>query len=81
MVSFFTNNGIIVYVDRRLYRAKSVYDSLNIWQNQIIDQRIDLNEGADRGRYIVFVRDFVAADNPGAQAGQIRDVVLSAPVG
>jgi len=58
MVSFFTINGIIVYVYRRLlYRAISVYDSLNIWQNEIIDQRIDLNEGADKGRYIVFVRD------------------------
>lgn len=42
---------------------------------------MNVNEGADGGRHFVFVRDFVATNNPGAQAGQIRDVNLSAPVG
>ena len=42
---------------------------------------VNINEGADGDRYFVFVRDAVATDNSSAQAGQIRDVVLSAPVG
>ena len=48
---------------------------------RIEDRSVDFNEGADGGRYFVFVGDAVATDNPGAQAGQIRNVVLSAPVG